>query len=174
MSGNQMILLGGSQAPAVDPFFYSVTSLLHGDGTNGGQNNTFLDSSTNNFTITRNGNTTQGSFSPFSQTGWGNYFDGNGDELTLSNTTAAQVGSGDFSIECFVFPTRQTNTFAQGLITYGIVGSTTGTSYIGFQMSPSGYMNFFFAQTASPDKADPNLLPINQWSHVVACRSGST
>jgi len=31
------------------------------------------------FPITRNGNTTQGTFSPFSQTGWGNYFDGSGD-----------------------------------------------------------------------------------------------
>jgi len=35
------------------------------------QANRFRDASTNNFTITRNGNTTQGSFSPFSQTGWG-------------------------------------------------------------------------------------------------------
>ncbi len=53
MSGIQNILLGtGSGAAAVDPYFYSVTSLLHGDGTNGAQNNTFLDSSTNNFTIT--------------------------------------------------------------------------------------------------------------------------
>ena len=54
----------GALAPA-DPYFYDVTLLLSGDGTNGGQNNTFLDSSTNNFTITRNGNTTQGSFSPY-------------------------------------------------------------------------------------------------------------
>ena len=46
----------------VDPQFNYVTMLLHGDGTNGAQNNTFLDSSTNNFTVTRNGKTTQGSF----------------------------------------------------------------------------------------------------------------
>ena len=35
-----------------DPQFKYVTMLLTGDGTNGAQNNTFLDSSTNNFTIT--------------------------------------------------------------------------------------------------------------------------
>jgi hypothetical protein len=29
-----------------DPFFNQTTLLLHGDGTNGAQNNTFLDSST--------------------------------------------------------------------------------------------------------------------------------
>ena len=45
--------------PAYDPYYENVTLNLHGDGTNGAQNNTFLDSSTNNFTITRNGNTTQ-------------------------------------------------------------------------------------------------------------------
>ena len=39
-----------------DAQFNYVTMLLHGDGTNGAQNNTFTDSSTNNFTITRNGN----------------------------------------------------------------------------------------------------------------------
>ncbi len=51
--------------PAIDPYFDYVTLLLHGNGTNGAQNNTFLDSSTNNFTITRNGNTTQGTFAPY-------------------------------------------------------------------------------------------------------------
>mgnify|MGYP003349823598 CR=1 FL=1 len=60
-----------------DPQFDYVTLLLNGDGTNGGQNNTFLDSSTNNFTITRNGNTTQGSFSPYGNL-WSNYFGGSG------------------------------------------------------------------------------------------------
>jgi hypothetical protein len=68
---------------AADPNFNQTTLLLHGDGTNGAQNNTFLDSSTNTFTITRNGNTTQGTFSPFSLPNgeWSNYFDGSGDYL---------------------------------------------------------------------------------------------
>jgi len=94
MSGIQQLLLGGSVQQAVDPYFYSVTSLLHGDGTNGGQNNTFLDSSTNNFTITRNGNTTQGSFSPFSQTGWSNFFDGTGDSIKISSGITNQFAPG--------------------------------------------------------------------------------
>ena len=77
MAGNLTAMIAaafsGSAAPPVtsDPYFEYTTLLLPGNGTNGAQNNTFLDSSANNFTITRNGNTTQGTFSPFSQTGWG-------------------------------------------------------------------------------------------------------
>ena len=51
----------GSNLGPSDPYYEYVTMLLTGDGTNGAQNNTFLDSSTNAFSITRNGNPTQGS-----------------------------------------------------------------------------------------------------------------
>lgn len=83
-----------------DPLFNYVTLLLSGDGTNGAQNNTFLDASGNNLTITRNGNTTQGSLSPFGDR-WSNYFDGSGDTLTTSGTDLA-LGAGDFTIEYWV------------------------------------------------------------------------
>lgn len=57
-----------------DPQFNYVSLLLSGDtGTNvvnNANNNVFLDSSTNNVTVTRLDNTTQGTFSPYSQTGW--------------------------------------------------------------------------------------------------------
>jgi hypothetical protein len=83
-----------------DPYFPYVTALLNGDGTNGAQNNTFLDSSTNNFTITRNGNTTQGSATPYVGPGnWSNYFDGNGDYLSFSSNSALAMSTGDFTIE---------------------------------------------------------------------------
>jgi hypothetical protein len=104
MSGIMSMLLGAvsSVAVAVDEFFNRVTLLLPGNGTNGAQNNTFLDSSTNNFTITRNGNTTQGTFSPFSQTGWSVFFN-NTDFTNIYAASSADFnfGSGDFTIECF-------------------------------------------------------------------------
>jgi hypothetical protein len=105
MSGIMNMLLGARTAiaVAVDEFFNRVTLLLPGDGTNGAQNNTFLDSSTNNFTITRNGNTTQGTFSPFSQTGWSNYFDGSGDYLSMP-TASSPIANEDFTIECWYYP----------------------------------------------------------------------
>ena len=75
-----------------DPYFKYVTLLLHGDGTNGAQNNTFLDSSSNNFTITRNGNTTQGTFSPYGSN-WSSYFDGTSYASISGGVT--NVGTGD-------------------------------------------------------------------------------
>jgi len=86
-----------------DPFFEYVTMLLPGNGTNGGQNNTFLDSSTNNFTITRNGNTTQGTFSPYGSN-WSNYFGGvSGNYLApQSATSSVAFGTGNFTFECWL------------------------------------------------------------------------
>lgn len=82
-----------------DQYWPYTTLLLQGNGTNGAQNNTFLDSSTNNFTITRNGNTTQGSFTPYEANGyWSNYFDGSTSYLEFP-AAAANVGSGNFTIE---------------------------------------------------------------------------
>jgi hypothetical protein len=165
---------GGGVAAPTDAYFNLTTLLLHGNGTNGAQNNTFLDSSTNNTTITRNGNTTQGTFSPFSQTGWSNYFGGNGDQLNAPVSAISNVGSNNFSFECWVYALRQTNTFVQGLISYGPAGSTSTSSCISFQITSSGYLATSYAAGDSILLTDPNLFPINQWTHCAVCRSGST
>ena len=90
-------------AVAIDLYAKYVTLLLNGDGTNNAQNNTFVDSSSNNLTVTRYGNATQGSFSPFSQPDgyWGNYFNGSS-YLTEPNAAWMNLGTGNFTIECWV------------------------------------------------------------------------
>ena len=92
---------------ASDVYKRAVRLLLKGDGLNDAQNNTFLDSSTNNFTITRTGTVTQGSFSPFPLNGaaynptvhgGSAYFNGSA-TLTTPNFTWPV---GDFTIETWV------------------------------------------------------------------------
>jgi len=150
---------------AADEFFKYVTLLLHGDGTNGAQNNTFLDSSTNNFTITRNGNTTQGTFSPFSQTGWSNYFDGSGDYLTAgsaSNWTFLSNGS-DMTIEAWIYlpsvTTQQT-----------ICGTAAASANVGFFAYVSngsvGLSHVRGASGSYTDFVSNAVLQANQWNHV--------
>ena len=85
--------IAGSLPP--DAQFNYVTTLLQGDGTNGAQNNTFLDSSTNNFTITRNGNTTQGTFTPYGSN-WSNYFGTTTSNLKFASSASFAIGTGNF------------------------------------------------------------------------------
>jgi len=176
MSGSQQLLLGGiPTAVPVDPYFYSVTSLLHGDGVNGGQNNTFLDSSTNNFTITRNGNTTQGSFSPFSQTGWGNFFDGTGDSLTFTANSTTSF-TGDMTLEGWVFfrsfagssfneccfASLRSSVSAGTQFDFGRTGGTYGAGNI-----------VWWHNNAVICQATAGTVPLNQWVHVAWVRSGT-
>jgi hypothetical protein len=166
MSGIMSMLLGARTAiaVAVDEFFNRVTLLLPGNGTNGAQNNTFLDSSTNNFTITRNGNTTQGTFSPFSQTGWGNFFPGS-DFLNTASDAAFAFGTGDFTIEAWVYTTVSST---QRVISVGTAGNfelllvNTGSNV---------YLNFFNGTTDYGTTT--YIVPQNQWTHIAVTRSSS-
>jgi hypothetical protein len=147
--------------------------LLNTTSTNGQQNNTFLDSSTNNFTITRNGTPTQGSITPYWPNGqWSNFFNGSS-QLSIPNNAAFELGAGNFSYEAFVYATVATNTFAQGIISYGIAGST-GSSTCTMDISSTGFLQLPYATGAAPTITDPTAFPLNQWVHCVACRSGST
>lgn len=110
--GSGISITGGLSvtSPPSDPYFSYTTLLLPGNGTNNAQNNTFLDSSTNNFTVTRAGNTTQGTLSPFSASapysastkGGSMYFDGTGDYLTTPSSLAMALGS-TFTVECWIY-----------------------------------------------------------------------
>ena len=109
MSLHHMLRAAAQQQAAgpSDPNFKNVSLLLTGDGTNGAQNNTFLDSSSNNFTITRNGNTTQGTFSPYGSL-WSNYFDGSGDYLSrafASTTDGMYLQGTTYTIEAWIYMT---------------------------------------------------------------------
>jgi hypothetical protein len=155
---------GAGAPPATpDPQFNYVTMLLHGDGTNGAQNNTFLDSSTNNFTITRNGNTTQGSFSPYGSN-WSNFFGtANGNALLFTELTL----SSDFTIETWIYPTAQSSSG------YSIVFSASSSAEQIMYYYTDGSIGCYFANGAN-GLSSTGKLSMNVWSHVAVVRSGST
>ncbi len=94
----------GRAAAATDPYFPYVPLLLETTSTNGQQNNTFLDSSTNNFTITRNGTPTQGSVNPYQPVGyWSNYFSGSSDRIQAAFSSLFQLGTNNVTIERWVY-----------------------------------------------------------------------
>jgi len=153
-----------------DAQFNYVTMLLHGDGTNGAQNNTFLDSSTNNFTITRNGNTTQGSFSPYGNN-WSNQFNGSS-SITAPDSSAFDYGSGDFTLECWIFPTT---TNSSTLLTAQTSGGNFGPCNLFFN---SGALELYSSSNNSSfdvaSGASVGTPAVNQWSHVAVSRSGTS
>jgi hypothetical protein len=161
----------GSVSEPTDSKFNYVTMLLHGNGTNGAQNNTFVDSSTNNFTITRNGNTTQGTFTPYGSN-WSNYFDGSGDYLTLPSNSCV-VGANDFTLEAWVFILDRS-------ADYTIFNSQTnaataaGSSY-GLEINTAGVMySYYYVGSTTYNITSTGTVPTNTWNHVVLARTGGT
>ena len=154
--------LAGASAVATDPNFENVTLLLHGDGTNGGQNNTFVDGSTNNFTITRNGNTTQGTFSPYGDN-WSNFFDGTDDYLSIADNANLRAGSGTFTIEAWIY--RAATGAAHTIYAKG--GASTG---IVFQVT-SGNVLRFTHTTTNIDST--GTIGLATWTHVAVVREGT-
>ena len=169
--------LTGALAKVTDVYWPFVSMLLHGDGVNGGQNNTFLDGSTNNFTVTRNGNTTQGSFNPFVSTypyavatnGGSAYFDGTGDYLQIADN-ATLTPAGDFTIEFWAYPTVTSGTFGYYGKGFGIQIYATGNSAVTnwwVALSSNNTSAYFLSTYNTVTTA------VNAWAHIALYRSGN-
>ena len=149
---------GTPTPPAGNPPFKNVTMLLHGDGTNGAQNNTFIDSSSSARAVTRNGNTTQGSFSPYGSN-WSNYFPTtNGDFLTIANNADFTLGQ-TFTVECWVFRITNDN------------GTIVGRWYAG--SNSAWLMHIYNAGKLAFGTGGGSFgvesiasIPLNTWTHL--------
>ena len=159
-----------------DPYYNNVVLNLHGNGTNGGQNNTFLDSSSNNFTITRNGNTTQGSFTPYSQ--YGSVYYGSGNYWQVPQSTNWDITGAAFTVECFVFLTGYTGDSNQGVFLIGnYTGGSGGSGWnfgLTYGATPTLGMSYWNGGGGTSFGYTGNPVPLNQWAHLAMTRSGST
>jgi hypothetical protein len=160
-----------------EPYFKYTSLLIHGDGANGATNNTFLDSSSNNLSINRTGTSTQGSFSPFSQTGWSNYFNGsNPDYMALPTSAATAFGgfNGNYTtIEFWVYQTTSSTSNTNEVFGSSTAVAANGRFYIevGNESASAGATSkVLFYWTTSTGTADSvtttAVVPVNQWAHV--------
>jgi hypothetical protein len=161
-----------------DPSFTYVPLLLETTSTNGQNNqgttttNGFLDSSTNAFTITRNGTPTQGSYTPYWPNGqWSNYFPGGAsDYFTIGTQPILNVGTGNFTIECFIFfPGR-----SAALSRESILAPTEATLASGvlFQLNGSTQGSTGISTTvAGTAISSTTAISANTWHHVAVVRS---
>ena len=164
---------GGVQEEAVDDDFNLVTGLYHFNGSNGAQNNTFLDSSDSGHSLTRNGNLTQGTFSPFSADDgkWSVNGASGASWVDVTNTSGDfQWGTGAFTIEGFVFIT--TDTFGPYL--YGERPTGTNGRYVSLAFDSNGKIGWSGDGTwqilsASDVKTDR----IGKWTHFAYVRNST-
>lgn len=145
-----------------DQYFDYTTALLQADNfANGSQNNTFLDSSTNNFTVTRNGNSTQGSYSPFSAPNgyWSNFFDGTGDYLQIAGDSDLAFGTNNFTIECFFY--------CNTLVGFIYDGRTAGSQSVPCLFITGSAVVYYVGGTS---RITSKVINTNQWYHLVLSR----
>lgn len=145
------------------------------------QSNRLIDTSTNNFAITKNGDVSVQRFSPFSPSaayslstiGGSAYFDGTGDYLSIANNAAFNFGSGNFTIECW-FNSSVTSTAAVILAQHG-----TGINQGPWIVYRNGSNIQFYATSNGSTWNIASALAVgtitnNAWYHVAVTRSGST
>jgi hypothetical protein len=152
---------------ASDPYFMYNSLLLPGNGSNGAQNNTFLDGSTNNLAITRNGNTTQGTFSPYG-VNWSNYFNGTDAYLNIAQNAAFGFGTGDLTMECWVYPVAW-NSAIDGFLSC-MIGAGAAS---GIQISRDG-VEYGLNSSSANLITWTNAIQLNTWTHLAVSRSGTT
>jgi hypothetical protein len=144
--------------------------LLPGTGSNGAQNNTFLDGSTNNFTITRNGNTTQGTFSPYGPN-WSNYLAGAGNYFQTPASSASTIvgtlsNTANLTIECWIYPTAY-NSSANfpGLI--GDMAATIENNNWSWGITNTGTLMIYWNVSGTQLRANStNTVSLNTWTHI--------
>lgn len=147
--------------PPTDPKLNYVSLLLNGDGSNGAQNNTFVDSSSNNLTLTPYGNPKQGP-APFlaSTTKGCAYFIGTGASLTSPNNTAFQLDLLPFTIEFWVYINQLTGSNVTLFTTYTTNGRNAVTITLGNsdqKIYVSRNVNYLVSASA---------IPLNTWTHI--------
>jgi len=172
------LLMAAAQPVAAtdsDQYIANTELLLKGEGSNGQTNSTFVDSSASNHSITPYDDVTQGSFSPFSPKGWSGYFQGaasigNSDCLTTPSITDFSFGTGDFTIEAWVYWENYND--------WKYIVDTRNSSYTsGRWLFIGGYQTGlirFYDSTLDLDTSSNVQVPLHQWTHVAVSRTSGT
>jgi len=163
-------------ASPADPYFNLNTLLLHGDGTNGANNTTFVDSSTNAYTLTPAGRPLQGTFSPFSQTGWSLYLGGSSALTIPYSSTNFAFHTTDFTVEAWIYPTSYTSMTHGASNIPTIIGAmvhNTTTADWSFGLTTSGILKFYYYNGAAVSINSSTTVPLNTWSHIAMTKTSS-
>ena len=156
----------------------SGTSLLTCQTNQPVNNNVFIDNSTNNLFITRNGNATQGTFSPYGEN-WSNYFDGTGDYLVTATSSALSLATNaaDFTIECWLYNNGYAGSqYGRGICIYYLSGSYATNRLMFRLIAGANRLNIYLIASNTIQFGNSGIdgnatIPTNAWTHVALVRN---
>ena len=167
----QKLISASGPKEETDDNFNLVTGLYHFDGSNGAQNNTYVDSSSTSKTLVCSSNLVQGTFSPFSadEGKWSVYFDGSVNYQPLSVATSNDIfaQTSDFTLEFFYFGGGRQQTLVD--TRSGLNSDTAITIY----MNSSGQVGFYAAGADRIAPSSSSVVVGGTWNHIALARSSS-
>jgi hypothetical protein len=154
-----------------DPLFNKVTLLIRGDGTPAANVSSTVDSSPNAFAVTTVGRPLQGTFSAYSPHGWSISCNSTSDYVSNAiNSTTPAIGTGPFTMECFVYYNFEPTTGGV------LLGSNTQQNGVDIYYDGTQVIGRYAAATPvnilnSGYKLSNTTM--NNWHHIVMARGGS-
>jgi len=136
---------------------------------NGGANNYgIVDNSPFNNIITRAGNATQGTFSPYSVTGWSNFFNGTTDYFTVPATSTA-FGANPWTIEGWFYITS----LSSACVLVDTRNSSAGNNGVQMSVLADGSLYWFEGSASSIIVLGTGTITTNRWYHIAYVRSST-
>lgn len=146
------------------------------------QSNSIRDLSTNNLTLTRNGDVKPSRYSPFATTyirkvydaptfGGSMYLDGTGDYVNLASQSALNLGTNNFTLEMWFYDDGSSLSYPT------IFGNVTGWQSGSFSLrynntGQAGKVTIHW-NPDDPFIASTNTFPTRTWNHIAFTRSGN-
>ena len=161
-----------------DQYYPSCSLLMHLNGTNG--STTFIDNSPVTKSFTVNGNsqisTAQSKFGGASA-----YFDGTGDYLSTNSSNDFAFGTGNFTVECWIYSSDVSNPAQRGFLQTSDTAGGLKTSYTsgilivqGSTVS-SGLTGALTATVAGTSVGSSTaVITTNTWYHIALVRNSGT
>ncbi len=135
------------------------TTLL-ATATDTSDNNNITDASSNNHTITVNGDAYAGTFSPYRVGGYSTYFDGSSGGLQVAADSSIAIHT-DFTIECWFYLDNNTNS------TQAIFSCDTGISSNGLCVQNNNGTELILRYGGQTKLVNAtNVFELNRWYHI--------
>ena len=153
-------------AATLDQYYNSSSLLCHFDSLNAAGR--FIDNSRNNFAITSSGDVSL-STSQYKFGGASVFLDGTNDYLVTPTTSAFTFGTGDFTVELWIYQTVSSVSAYKVLVGDNVYGSVGGWQLYSYNNQLNLYKGSAGggAEIISPS----GTLTLNSWNHIVWTRA---